>query len=52
MLPESIILGILFVSLFGAVTFALALGGAQRRPSKHGFRGPRSLAPSSGGRRG
>lgn len=48
MLPEFILLGILLVALFGALTFALALGGSQGGRPMGRFDAKRP-APSSSG---
>jgi hypothetical protein len=52
MLPESITLGLLLVTLFAAFAFALALGGAQRRRREHGFDSTAAPVTSSDGRSG
>lgn len=49
MLPESIILGILLVTLLAAVALALALGGTPQPRRGPSFRAPSSPAPSSEG---
>lgn len=52
MLPESIILGILLVTLFAALALSLALGGTERPRGARRFDGSPAETPSSQGRPG